>query len=70
MMKKHPKIMKKGEAPGRAARIRLKCKGKKIKVDGLKMKRRPKKMAPVPWEVVTDNTIRADRPMKRPIRRR
>jgi len=52
MVKKMPRIVKKGEIPGQLAKIKLKGKGKILsEVNGLKMKRRVKEIKIPEWKV-------------------
>lgn len=51
MRKRMPRVVKKGKVPGQIDRIVLKGKGKTLDVDGLKMKRRPKKIQIAMWDV-------------------
>ena len=49
--KKMPRVIRKGESPGKAGRMELKGKGKTLDVTGLKMKRRPKAIKIAKWDV-------------------
>jgi len=51
LMKKMPRVVKKGDVPGQLAKIKLKGEGKILDADGLKMKRRVKEIKIPEWKI-------------------